>query len=72
MISFQKHIWFPTITGTKEVVVAAESSPETEEGIMKFRETNKEEYKRNLSAVIYMSSITESVNSNGVKACWMA
>ena len=70
MISFQKHIWLPTITGTKEVVVAAESSPETEEGIMKFRETNKEEYKRNLSAVIYMSSITESVNSNGVKACW--
>ena len=47
MISFQKHIWLPTITGTKEVVVAAESSPETEEGIMKFRETNKEEYKRN-------------------------
>ena len=70
MISFQKHIWLPTITGTKEVVVAAESSPETEEGIMKFRETNKEEYKRNLSAVIYMSSITESVNSNGIKACW--
>ncbi len=70
MISFQEHVWSPTIEGTKETVVKAESSPETEAQIKKFRETKSEQHKRHLPAVCYMATFEESVNDKGEKAPW--
>ena len=70
MISFQEHVWSPTIEGTKETVVKAESSPETEAQIKKFRETKSEQHKRHLPAVCYMATFEESVNDKSEKAPW--
>ena len=70
MISFQKDIWSPTIEGTKETVVKAESSKKTKALTEKFRETGEDQHKRNLPAVCYMATFEESENDKGVKGCW--
>ena len=70
MIAFQKDIWSPTIEGTKETVVKAESSNRTKALIEKFREDNLDQHKRNLPAVCYMATFEESENDKGVKGCW--
>ncbi|MBQ6192051.1 MAG: hypothetical protein IJK51_07120 [Bacteroidaceae bacterium] len=70
MIAFQKDIWSPTIEGTKEIIVKAESSNRTKALIEKFREDNLDQHKRNLPAVCYMATFEESENDKGVKACW--
>ena len=70
MISFQKDIWSPTIEGTKETVVKAESSKKTKALTEKFRETGEDQHKRNLPAVCYMATFEESENDKGVKSCW--
>ena len=70
MISFQEHIWSPTIEGTKETVVKAESSNRTKALIERFREDNLDQHKRNLPAVCYMATFGESENDKGVKGCW--
>ncbi len=70
MIAFQKDIWSPTIEGTKETVVKAESSNRTKALIEKFRETGEDQHKRNLPAVCYMATFEESENDKGIKGCW--
>ncbi len=70
MIAFQKDIWSPTIEGTKETVVKAESSNRTKALIERFREDNLDQHKRNLPAVCYMATFEESENDKGVKGCW--
>lgn len=70
MISFQKDIWSPTIEGTKETVVKAESSSRTKALIERFREDNLDQHKRNLPAVCYMATFEESENDKGIKGCW--
>lgn len=70
MIAFQKDIWSPTIEGTKEIVVKAESSKKTKALTEKFRETGEDQHKRNLPAVCYMATFEESENDKGVKGCW--
>ena len=70
MIAFQKDIWSPTIEGTKEIVVKAESSKRTKALIEKFREDHEDQHKRNLPAVCYMATFEESENDKGVKGCW--
>ena len=70
MIAFQKDIWSPTIEGTKETVVKAESSNRTKALTQKFREDNLDQHKRNLPAVCYMATFEESTNDKGVKGCW--
>ena len=70
MIAFQKDIWSPTIVGTKENVLKAESSKKTKALIEKFREDNMDQHKRNLPAVCYMATFDESENDKGVKGCW--
>ena len=62
MIAFQKDIWSPTIEGTKETVVKAESSSRTKALIERFREDNLDQHKRNLPAVCYMATFEESEN----------
>ena len=70
MIAFQKDIWSPTIEGTKETVVKAESSSRTKALIERFREDNLDQHKRNLPAVCYMATFEESENDKGIKGCW--
>ncbi|MBQ9171253.1 MAG: hypothetical protein IJ148_10635 [Bacteroidaceae bacterium] len=70
MIAFQKDIWSPTIEGTKETVVKAESSNRTKALTQKFREDNLDQHKRNLPAVCYMATFEESENDKGIKGCW--
>ena len=70
MISFQKNIWLPTIEGTKETVVNAESSQKTKVLTEKFRETGIDQHKRNLSSVCYMATFEESENDRGIRDRW--
>ena len=70
MIAFQKDIWSPTIEGTKETVVKAESSKKTKALTEKFSETGEDQHKRNLSAVCYMATFSPSTNAKGIEACW--
>ena len=70
MISFQKNIWSPTIEGTKENVVNAESSQRTKVLTEKFRETGIDQHKRNLSSVCYMATFEESENDRGIRDRW--
>ena len=70
MIAFQKNIFSPTVEGTKDVIVKAESSKRTKTLIERFREDKEDQHKRNLAAVCYMATFGESTNDKGVEGCW--
>ena len=70
MIAFQKDIFSPTVEGTKEIITKAESSAKTKALTEKFRQDHDDQHKRNLSAVCYQATFSESTNDKGVTACW--
>ena len=70
MIAFQKDIFSPTVEGTKEIIMEAESSDKTKALTEKFRQEHDDKHKRILSAVCYQAIFEESVNDKGVEACW--
>ena len=70
MIAFQKDIFSPTVEGTKEIIMEAESSDKTKALTEKFRQEHDDKYKRALPAVCYQATFSESTNDKGVTACW--